>query len=122
MSKKSSSAIPEGMYSITPVMYFNGNCRQAIELYQKAFGAQNPQIYPSPDGKSVWHASIKIGNSIVMMGDAMPGSWEKGPEKSGTMSMWLYADKCDEVFNNAVKNGCEVIMPLSDMFWGDRFG
>jgi len=123
MSKKSSNAIPEGMHNITPVMHFNGNCRQAIDFYKKTFNPElQGQIYPSPDGKSVWHAMIKIGNSNIMMSDVMPGSWEKGPEKSCTMSIWFYTEKCDEIYTNAVKNGCEATMPMMDMFWGDRFG
>jgi PhnB protein len=122
MSKKSSSVIPEGMHTVTPVMYFNGNCRQAIDLYKKVFNAQVAGIYDAPDGKSVWHAMIKIGNANIMMSDAMPGSYEKGPDKSATASIWLYVDKCDDVFNTAVKNSFKPIMPVMDMFWGDRFG
>ena len=56
MSKKAKNPIPEGMTSVTPVMCFNGNCRQAIEVYKKAFKATEMGIYDAPDGKSVWHA------------------------------------------------------------------
>ncbi len=123
MSQKAPAAIPQGMHTITPAMWFNGNCREAIEFYKKALNAEIVgQIAPSPDGKSIWHAMMKIGNSNFMLSDAMPGSWEKGPEKTTTMGMWLYVEDCDSVFDKAVKSGCQVVMPVADMFWGDRMG
>ena len=123
MAQKAPTSIPKGMYSITPSLWFNGNCKEAIDFYKKAFKAEvQGEIAWSPDGKSVWHAMIKIGNSNIMLADAMPDSWEKGPEKSSTAGLWLYTDNCDDVFNTAVKSGSSVIMPVGDMFWGDRMG
>lgn len=126
MSKKVSKAIPDGMHSITPFMLFNGTCRKAIDLYKKVFNAEVVgQIYPSPDGKLVWHSMIKIGDSNIMLSDMMPDhdnefAWSK--DKSAVMGNWIYDAKCDNLFNNAMKNGFKTIMPMSDTFWGDRFG
>ena len=123
MSKKASKAIPEGLQSLTPQFWFNGNCRQAIDFYKKALKAEViGNIADSPDGKSVWHAMLKVGNSCIMLSDAMPDNWERGPQNGATMGVWLYADDCDAIFNSAVKNGCKVIMEMNDMFWGDRMG
>lgn len=123
MAQKAPSSIPEGMHSVTPSMWFNGNCRQAIEHYKKALKAELlGDIVPSPDGKAVWHAMIKIGNSTIMVADAMPDSWEKGPVGSTSVGLWVYTDNCDDLYNNAVKHGCEIVMPMADMFWGDRMG
>jgi uncharacterized glyoxalase superfamily protein PhnB len=123
MAQKATSAIPQGMHTITPSLWFNGNCRKAIDFYQKTFQAELiGQIFPTPDGTGVWHAMMKIGNSTIMMADAQTGGWERGPEKNTTMSLWLYVDDCDLLFNNSVKNGCEIKIPLMDAFWGDRMG
>jgi len=123
MAQKAPKAVPDGMYTVTPTLIFNGNCREAIAYYQKALKAELVgDIYPTPDGKAIWHAMIKIGNSNIMLCDAMPGGWEKGPEKSTSVGIWLYLEDCDALFNNAVKAGGEVVMPPMDMFWGDRMG
>lgn len=123
MAQKAPSSVPQGMHTVTPHFWFNGNCREAINYYQKALKAELiGQIFPTPDGQGVWHAMMKIGDSTIMMADAQPGGWEKGPENNSTMSLWLYVDDCDTLFNNAVKNGWEIKMPITDAFWGDRMG
>jgi PhnB protein len=65
---------------------------------------------------------MKIGDSTLMLADARRGGWEKGPDTNSTMSIWLYVEDCDTIYNNALKNGCQVIFPMADMFWGDRTG
>ena len=123
MAQKAPKPVPAGMHTITPQLWFNGNCNEAIEFYQKAFRAElTGNIVPSPDGRYVWHSMLKIGDSHFMMADTMAGSWEKGPERGTTVSLWLYVENCDEVYNHAVNNGCEVVFPVDDMFWGDRTG
>ena len=123
MAHPAPQPVPGGMHTITPQLWFNGNCTEAIDFYKKAFRAeQSGNIVPSPDGRYVWHAMLKIGDSHFMMADTMPGSWEKGPERGTTLSLWLYVNDCDEVFTHAVSNGCDVVFPMDDMFWGDRTG
>lgn len=111
------------MPTLTPHLWFNGDCKQAIAFYQQAFGAElmAPPV-PSPDGKGVLHVMLKIGTSPVMMADAWPGAWEHGPKGSATMGLWLYVADCDALFARAHKAGCEVMMPVMDAFWGDRMG
>lgn len=117
------SPIPEGMHSLTPHLWFNGNCKEAVSFYQKAFGAEllAPVSY---DSKSQWvcHAMLRIGDSNLMMADAQPNSMEKGPEGFACVGMWLYVKDCDAVFAKACAAGCEVVMPMMDAFWGDRMG
>ena len=78
----------------------------------------------TPDGKGVAHAEIKIGDSIIMLGDEWPGHRQQSPEKYGgiTGSLMLYVKDCDAAFNKAVAAGAKVSMPLMNMFWGDRMG
>lgn len=115
--------IPEGMHSLTPHLWFNGNCKAAVEFYQKAFGAEllAPVAFDSHN-EFVCHAMLRIGNSNFMMADAWPGSPERGPEGFANVGMWLYVKDCDALFEQACAAGCEVIMPIMDAFWGDRMG
>lgn len=123
MVKPAPKPVPEGMNTLTTMLFFNGNCREAIEFYEKAFGAElMGPIVPGPDGKEVMHAMLKFGNSQIMLADAMPGEWEKGPEKFATASLFMYVEDCDSIFKRATAAGCQVRMPMADMFWGDRMG
>lgn len=123
MSKPASSPVPEGMNTITTQLWYGGDCAEAIEHYRKAFGAElaGAVVY-APDGKSVMHATMKIGNSHIMMADAWPGAWEKAPAGSATAGLFVYVDDCDRLVERATKSGCEVLYPVKDMFWGDRMG
>ena len=123
MPQKASKPVPEGMHTITTHLWFNGNCKEAIEFYQKAFGAElaAPPV-PSPDGKIIMHAMLRLGDSNIMMADPFPESWEQGPKESASAGMWVYVDDCDALYNKAIEAGCEVIYPMMDAFWGDRMG
>jgi PhnB protein len=123
MPIKAPNAVPEGMNTITPHLWFNGNCKDAIDFYQRAFGAELmcPPAMDSED-KNVMHVMMRMGNSPIMMADAWPNGAESGPKGYGTVGMWLYVEDCDALFDRAVKAGCEVIMPMMDAFWGDRMG
>ncbi|MBS2032398.1 MAG: VOC family protein [Deltaproteobacteria bacterium] len=110
-------AIPDGMRSVTPQMNVDG-AAEAIELYKKAFGAEEVSRALDPSGKKVWHAALRIGDSQVFINDVFP---EMG-SKPGQVSLWVYGENVDARFKRAVDAGCKVAMPLGDMFWGDRMG
>ncbi|HXW54062.1 MAG TPA: glyoxalase/bleomycin resistance/extradiol dioxygenase family protein [Myxococcota bacterium] len=123
MSSLETNPIPEGMHSLTPHLWFNGNCKSAIEFYQRAFSAEllSPAAFDSKN-ELVCHAMLHIGDSNLLLADAWPNSHEQGPKGFSSAGMWLYVRDCDAVFAQAVSAGCEVIMPLMDAFWGDRMG
>jgi len=110
-------AIPEGLYTLTPQLTIDG-CDRAIDWYQRVFLAELRSRAPDPSGKKVWHAELRIGNSVVFLNDTFPEMGGK-PE---TASLWLYAEDIDTWWKRAVDAGAKVVMPLSDMFWGDRTG
>ncbi|HEY1587444.1 MAG TPA: VOC family protein [Polyangia bacterium] len=110
-------AVPEGMHTITPQLAIDG-CDKAIEWFQKAFGAELLSRAPDPSGKKVWHASVRIGNSVIFVNDVFP---EMGGGAQ-TASLWLYTDNVDQAWKRAVDAGAKTTMPLGDMFWGDRLG
>jgi PhnB protein len=116
-------AIPEGYHSITPHMIIR-DCAKAIEFYKTAFDAkQQGETAFGPDGK-VMHAALKIGDSIVMMSDEFPQSKSLGPLSLGGSAIVLniYTDNADKLWERAVKAGATITMPLSNQFWGDRYG
>jgi len=116
-------AIPAGYNTITPSFTFKDS-QKAIEFYKKAFGAKVLDVFPSSTGRGIMHATIQIGNSIVMMGDEVPGQTCKSAETLGTspISLFVYVPNADAAFNQAVAAGCTAVMPVADMFWGDRAG
>ena len=123
MAEPAPKPIPDGMHSLTPCLFFSGDCAAAIEFYRKAFGAEtvSPPV-PWPDGKGVMHVMLKIGDSRFMMWDAPAESPEQGPVDSTTAGLFLYVEDCDAVFNTAVEIGCRILIPMDDAFWGDRYG
>jgi uncharacterized glyoxalase superfamily protein PhnB len=105
------------MHTITAQLAIDG-CDKAIEWYKKAFGAELLSRAPDPSGKKVWHASMKIGNSVFFVNDVFP---EMGGGVQ-TASLWIYADNIDSWWKRALEAGAKQTMPLGDMFWGDRLG
>jgi len=114
--------IPEGMHTVTPHLICAG-ADQAIEFYKNAFDAVELSRMPGPDGK-VMHASIRIGDSVIMLNDEMPQWGSFGPKhlKGSPVTIHLYVENADAVFEQAVRAGAKVTMPVADMFWGDRYG
>ena len=116
------SPIPPGMHSVTPHLVCAG-AADAIAFYKKAFNAQELAQLAGPDGK-LMHGLIKIGDSALMLVDEYP-QWDSlGPKaRNGTsVTLHLYVEDADAQFKQAIDAGCSVRMPLTDMFWGDRYG
>ncbi len=113
--------MPEGMHTITPALVLRG-CAQAIDFYKRAFGAEQVMRMDAPDGKSVWHAELRIGDSIFFVGDEMPGMGKTAPssEQPAPTTMWVSVQNCDAAHQRATQAGAKTTMPPADMFWGDR--
>ena len=113
-------AVPDGYHTVTPSLTLD-SAAQAIDWYKKALGAEEVSRSTGPDGK-IMHAELRIGDSRIMLNDAVMGG--KGPKAIGgsPASLWLYVDDCDALFNRAVGAGAQVKMPLDNQFWGDRCG
>ena len=116
------TALPEGQHTITAHLSVRG-ASQAIEFYQQAFGAQLLFVHKMPDGK-VMHASLKIGNSTLMLADEFPGMGTPSPAALGGSPVVLnvLVEDVDVLWNRAVAAGAKVTMPLANQFWGDRYG
>jgi PhnB protein len=114
--------VPPGMHTVTPHLICAG-AADAIEFYKHAFGAVERFRLPGGDGK-LMHASIQIGDSMVMLVDENPKWGAFGPKalKGASVTMHLNVDDADAWAARAVKAGAKLTMPVQDMFWGDRYG
>lgn len=115
-------AIPEGVSSVVPYLCVRG-AKKAIAFYQAAFGAEVVSMMPM--GDLVGHADLKIGGSRVYLADEMPAFGAlKSPQtlKGSSVNLHFWTEDCDAAFARAVAAGAKVIMPLTDQFWGDRYG
>ena len=115
-------AVPEGFRTVTAGLCVSP-CDEAIAFYEKAFGATTLSRM-SMKGK-IGHAELKIGDSIIFLADEfpeMPGCRAPRTLKGATSGQYLYVPDVDAAFERAVKAGATVLMPLADMFWGDRYG
>ena len=114
--------IPDGYHSVTPYLIIKG-AADAIDFYKKAFGATELFRMAQPDGK-IGHAEIKIGDSPIMLADEFPEMKYLGPQTLGgsSVSLMIYVDDVDSVFNQAIAAGGRQERPVEDKFYGDRGG
>jgi uncharacterized glyoxalase superfamily protein PhnB len=115
-------AIPDGMHTVTPHLICAG-AAEAIEFYKKAFNAIETARIPGPDGR-LMHASVRIGDSTVMLVDEMPEHGALGPHslKGSSVTIHLQVEDADALAERAVRAGAKPLMPVTEMFWGDRYG
>ncbi len=115
--------IPQGLHSITPNLTMR-DAAKAIDFYKRALGADERLRFLKPDGKSIMHAEIKTGDSIIFLSDERPDMGCRGPQSLGgtPVSLYLFVEDVDRAFNRAIAAGATMLMPVADMFWGDRCG
>ena len=119
---KAAQAVPRGYHTVTPSIVVAG-ATKAIDFYKKALGAEEVMRFPGPGG-TIMHAEIRVGDSVVMLADEMPEQGGRSPKSYGgtPVSFFVYKDNVDAAWKRAVDAGAKEIMPLQDMFWGDRTG
>ena len=119
---KQTKGIPEGLHSLTPHLVLN-DASAAIEFYKKAFGATEVMRLAAPNGK-LMHGCININGSSVMLVDEHPEMGAQAPTtlKGTPVTIHLTVPDVDAVAKQAVAAGAKIVMPVADMFWGDRYG
>jgi PhnB protein len=114
--------VPEDFHTITPQMVVKG-VAAAIDWYTRALGAHELLRNAAPDGASIMHAELLLGDSRFFVVDEFPDSVVSPSTLGGTtVTMHLYVPDVDDLFNRAVEAGATVVMPVADQFWGDRYG
>ncbi len=115
------SPIPQGAHTLTPNLVLR-ECAKAIEFYKRALGAQEVLRMPSPDGKAIWHAHLRIGDSSVYLNDENPPMSRPAPtaQAPAPVTLWLWVPDADAAYRKALDAGARSTMEPADMFWGDR--
>ena len=113
--------IPDGYHSLTPYLIVDGGA-EALEYYKTAFGAT--ELFRMEHEGKIGHAEMKIGDSPFMLADQNLQMGYKGPKAYGgtPVSLMIYVDDCDTIYNKAIAAGGTEYKPLQDQFYGDRSG
>ena len=113
---------PQGYHTVTPSIVVQEGAK-ALEFYRKAFGAEETVRMPGPDG-NIMHAEFRIGDSVIMLSDEMPEMGAKSPKAYGgsPVKFYVYVEDVDAAWKRALDAGAKPVVPLQDMFWGDRLG
>jgi PhnB protein len=113
----------DDFHTITPHLVVRDAAR-AVEFYCRAFGAAELYRNLAPDGKSIMHVELMLGDSRFLLHDEFPEQGLLSPlGYDGTaVTLHLYVQDVDTVYARAVQAGAEIVMPLQDCFWGDRYG
>jgi uncharacterized glyoxalase superfamily protein PhnB len=115
--------VPEGRHRVTPHLTVR-DAANMIEFYKRAFGAVEKRRAPGPDGKKIMHAELRIGDSDIFLNDEFPEMGAVSPLAASAtpVTIHLAVEDADQQFQQALSAGAEVVMPLADQFWGDRYG
>ena len=118
----STAFTPRGYHTVTPSLIVRG-VAEAIDFYERAFGAVAESRMSGPDGE-IMHAEIRIGDSVVMLGPENEQWGTRSPlsTNGNPGSLHIYVPDADAAFARAVEAGATVKSPLEDAFWGDRYG
>jgi len=115
--------VPEGCHRVTPHLTVR-DAAAMIEFYKQAFGAEEKRRAPGPDGKSIMHAELQIGDAKIFLNDEFPemGAFSPLASNGTPVTLHLAVEDADQQFQQSLSAGAEVVMPLADQFWGDRYG
>lgn len=114
--------IPDGYPRVTPYLIVEG-AEAAIEFYGKILGARERMRMPGPGG-TIGHAELEVGDSLVMLADEFPDMGALSPKTIGgsPVTLSVYVEDVDAVFEAALEAGATSVRPLEDQFYGDRSG
>ncbi len=115
-------AIPDGYPQVIPYLTVAG-AAAAIDFYSEVFGAEEKLRMQAPGGR-IGHAELQFGDSRVMLADVSPEMGNQAPgELGGTpVTVMVYVQDVDAVFERAVAAGGVTERPVEDQFYGDRAG
>ena len=105
---------PAGCQQVIPYLVLN-HPERAITFLKHVFDATESHISRTPEGKIV-HASMKIGDSVLMMG----GAGEHWPAMPATI--YIYVPDVDAAYKRALEAGAKSLREPQDQFYGDRSG
>jgi len=115
--------IPRGYHTVTPFLVVQ-DANAAIEFYKNAFGAEEHGRILGVDGVSIAQAELQIGDSLILLSDELPSIGIRSPLAVGgsSVTIHLYVRDVDSLWIQALQAGVQVLFPLQDVYWGDRYG
>jgi uncharacterized glyoxalase superfamily protein PhnB len=119
---KTVKPVPEDFRTITPHLVVRGVAR-AVEFYRQAFGAEELYRNLGPDGVSIMHSEMLLGDSRFFLNDEFPehGVFAPDGQRGTGVTLHLYVPDVDAFHARAVAAGVEILLPLDNYFWGDRY-
>lgn len=122
MTQSTVKAIPDGIHTITPHIVIR-DAGRAAEWYKQALGAEERGRIPVPGGKFM-QIELRFGDSAVMIADEFPEAGVLSPQSIGGNPVVLHysTEDVEALWKRAIEAGAEVVQPLGDQFWGDRYG
>ena len=113
--------VPDGFHAVTPHLILD-DAAKALDFYQRALGARELFRMPGPDGR-IMHAEMQIGDSRVLLADEQPemGGQSARTLKGSPVSLFIYTEDADALYQQALAAGATSKVPPTDMFWGDRW-
>ena len=114
--------IPDGYPQVTPYLHVD-NAAEAMDFYMKVFGATERMRMAGPSNTIV-HAELELGDSLIMLSDEAPDMGIRSPKAVGgtPVTISLYVENVDVVFDQAISAGAKSVSPVEDQFYGDRSG
>jgi PhnB protein len=115
--------VPKGYHTLTPGLCVRG-AAEAIGFYRRAFGAKARMRMMKADGTTLGHAELEIGDSVFMLTEEDPAMGSRSAQTLGgtPVNLYLYVKEVDAAVRRALAAGAKPLMPVTDMFWGDRIG
>lgn len=112
---KSVRAVPEGFHTVTPYFIVD-EAQEFIDFLKEAFNAKETFVHKREEDGGIMHATVKIGDSTIMLGETMEGM------KANTTMLYLYVDDVDKLYKQAIAAGAIKEREVKDEFYGDRCG
>jgi PhnB protein len=113
---------------MSPYLFFNGNCREAFEYYERHLGGKIGQMLTgadAPEGMDatpdmIMHANMTLGGGLLMASDCGTEDYKK-PQGFYVSLSAETPEEAERIFD-ALADGGEVRMALEKTFWAERFG
>jgi PhnB protein len=116
---------------VNPYLSFNGECESAFRFYERCLGGELGAVFryagspmaaevPGDWSEKIMHASLTVGNQVLMGGDVAPDRYEAPKGFSLSIHITSTAD-AERIFHDLAEGG-KVVMPLDKTFWAARFG
>ena len=112
--------MPDVLGGIVPYLTVDG-ATKAADFYAKAFDAREVFRQPPDEQGRTMHIHLYLNDSSLMLCDAYPEHGHTLSDHQG-YTLHLKVTGIDRWWQRAIDAGCQIVLPLQEMFWGERYG